>query len=118
MGFEDEVYVAHAVAYLNGLKTKAAKEMADGLLRFLNSRFRMVMQMESKWLPIETAPKDGTVIDLWCGEYNERLTNYRRVKLAPDNIFYSPTKSGRSVVRTATHWMPLPEPPGGDDGRG
>lgn len=71
--------------------------------------------MESKWQLIETAPKDGTVIDLWCGEYNERLINYRRVKLSRDNIFYEPTEGGRCVVRTATHWMPLPEPPGGDD---
>lgn len=64
-----------------------------------------------KWRLIKSAPKDDTPVDLWCGCYNERLPNYRRVKLSTKNVFYSPVICGKSVVRTATHWMPLPEPP-------
>ncbi len=63
------------------------------------------------WRPIATAPRDDTPIDLWCGDCKERLVNYSRVELAPDNVFYEPNEDGRCVVRTATHWMPLPEPP-------
>lgn len=67
----------------------------------------------SEWQPIETAPKDGTPVDLWCGEYQERLVNYSREDRGGGNVFYVPNESGRCVVRSATHWMPLPPPPDG-----
>ena len=60
------------------------------------------------WMPIETAPKDGTSVDLWR---DERLPNMRRVELNPFNVFYEPVLSGYTCVRDATHWMPLPVPP-------
>lgn len=65
----------------------------------------------SKWKPIETAPRDETPIDIWCARVGERLPNYYRVDMGGDNVFYKPVISGRTVVRTASHWMPLPEPP-------
>lgn len=40
----------------------------------------------SAWQPIETAPRDGTVIDLW-----------HHAGVMGDDSF--------------THWMPQPEPP-------
>ena len=63
-----------------------------------------------KWQPIETAPTDETVVDLWCGRDDERLANYYRVDYGSGNVFYAPMDSGRSCVRTATHWMTV-EPP-------
>lgn len=73
----------------------------------------------NSWQPIETAPKDDTLVDLWRPWIHsngrvyggERCTDMRRVELAPDNIFYSPDYSGPSCVRDATHWMLAPEPP-------
>lgn len=62
------------------------------------------------WRPISTAPKDSTLIDIWSQAHG-RLTNYRREKLSPTNIFYEPDKSGVCVVRDATHWMKIPESP-------
>jgi hypothetical protein len=62
-----------------------------------------------KWRPIETAPKDGTPVDLWRGK--DRLTNMRRVDLGKGNVFYEPIEFGYSCVRTATHWMLVPAPP-------
>lgn len=60
---------------------------------------------------MESAPRDATPVDLWRN--GERLTNYRRVKLAPDNVFYEPVESGYSCVRDAEYWQPLPPPPNG-----
>ena len=79
------------------------------------------------WQPIETAPKDGTEFDIWCVETHgrfrvpgckwgrndyafshepERLLEYR----AYDD---EPYRSGwQDCERNATHWMPLPKPPG------
>lgn len=66
------------------------------------------------WLPIETAPKDGTRVILWDGEevrtggcrweswYNEWVE-------AVVPVGY---ENGVSAVDNPTHWMPLPEPPG------
>ena len=55
------------------------------------------------WMPIETAPKDGTVIDLWVPEFG-RLTN--EWFDTEDNSWCFPGKP--------THWMPIPAPPAGD----
>ncbi len=66
----------------------------------------------SEWQPIETAPKDGTPVDIfrpsWGGEW---CTDMCRVDLGDGNVFYEQTKSGPSCVRDAPHWMPLPNPP-------
>jgi hypothetical protein len=66
--------------------------------------------MKNQWQPIETAPKDDTIIDIWTPN-DGRLTNYRRAQLSPTNIFYEPVESGVCCVRDATHWMPIPNPP-------
>ncbi len=72
------------------------------------------------WQPIETAPKDGTVFDVWLGDCDEN-----------DRQFYCTGKTRRSpgwawarekfrpcgglpvvtVFVQPTYWMPLPAPP-------
>ena len=70
-----------------------------------------IREANSGWRPIETAPKDGTPVDLWRGEWKERAVNMRRVELRHDNVFYEAIESGPTYVRDATHWMPLPAQP-------
>lgn len=74
----------------------------------------------SEWQPIETAPKDGTPVDLWCCPPSHALsTGGGRT---PDCWFSNGTwwewcevdagdDQCRRAVHNATHWMPLPEPP-------
>lgn len=63
------------------------------------------------WQPIKTAPKDETPIDLWCSEEKKRFVNYKRVVYGRNNVFYDPVDCGRCCIRTATHWMPIPNAP-------
>lgn len=66
----------------------------------------------SDWLPIETAPKDGTTIDLWT-KYLQRVADAKwmngRWVVWGTNGFESP--DWEAVFPEPTHWMPLPNPP-------
>lgn len=77
---------------------------------------------ENKWLPIETAPKDGTKVDLWC-------TPRPGAIVAPEHLggwriadawfsagrwwTYENNDEQRLEVQAdyVTHWQPLPDPP-------
>lgn len=70
------------------------------------------------WQPIETAPKDGTPVDLWgvnhlhYAKRGERLTN---VKFGTVTDWLGNERedweTGRGEDFEPTHWMSLPEPP-------
>lgn len=69
------------------------------------------------WLPIETAPKDGTKVDLWLVLDHPGLKPYR----CCDCMFLNGrwcdsvgvnNPGGWPVYGTPTHWMPSPEAPG------
>lgn len=74
----------------------------------------------SEWQPIETAPKDGTVIDLWSRRFEKRSVDCRWVvenrQLGTHCVmdgWKSPGMDRHTCLNPAqfTHWMPLPTPP-------
>lgn len=70
------------------------------------------------WRDIETAPRDGTLIDLWC---IDRRGNYAPRRLTERQYGRMTNWVGEIVVGwnignpyrdwQPTHWMPLPAPP-------
>ena len=69
------------------------------------------------WQPIETAPKDGTYVDLW-GQRNWDYSygrsihcRYRDYPDAPGWFFEKGPHRIITQVYDPTHWMPLPKPP-------
>ena len=78
------------------------------------------------WQPIETAPRDGTVIDLWVDGRRETDASWSFSRNAAGEAIADPAWDGwespgyrtagpyPSYIpnqRAATHWMPLSEPP-------
>lgn len=80
---------------------------------------------EMNWLPIETAPKDGTNILLLLHPqiveltgYTVEVCHYQKRPLFGET--WTAQNDGFSTeIAGATHWMPLPPPPGQsqEDGR-
>lgn len=79
----------------------------------------------SAWQPIETAPKDGTVIDLWVDDPQWGATRECDMRWIKHTRYY---RNGRTEDVEGwgwpgldepdflsdgkpTHWMPVPEPP-------
>lgn len=71
----------------------------------------------SDWLPIESAPKDGSTFIITCrvGENNPRLHKYWQFALAfwrLDGVTVPRWRvSDGGNFDAATHWMPLPAAP-------
>lgn len=59
------------------------------------------------WQPIETAPKDGTEIDVWCVDH--RVANAWWCNA--DNKWRTYGDDRITWTHQPTHWMPLPEAP-------
>lgn len=65
----------------------------------------------NEWQPLETAPRDGTKIDLWHPT-NGRFVNAfwcKQTYTLHEPWGWSSQQLGR--ITGVTHWMPLPRPP-------
>lgn len=61
-----------------------------------------------EWRPIESAPKDGTVLMLWIPEYKYGVAfGYWSETLKE----WLDDEDG-CAIKEPSHWMPLPAPPG------
>ena len=59
------------------------------------------------WQPIETAPKDGRNVLLFCPRAQDYGYNGIRLTWRKDGCWQGANNS----LWPPTHWMPLPEPP-------
>lgn len=64
------------------------------------------------WQPIETAPRDGTVVDLWMTA-NNKNSGYRVTDCWWSTLCECWISPGGDFSPLASHWMPLPAPPEG-----
>lgn len=72
-------------------------------------------QGEVGWRPIESAPKDGTVILAWCVHPHARWATDDKEWSCPVVTQWITHNGGgwtwNGMAGTFTHWMPLPPPP-------
>lgn len=103
-----------------GLATLEAINSSGGcsipkMLADINAR-ALELPAFGQWLPIESAPKDGTPLMVWVAEDDAVGTHC----LAPISItndgWWWDDSTGDQIRRilSATHWMPLPPPPAKD----
>jgi hypothetical protein len=69
----------------------------------------------SEWLPIETAPKDGSAVLGYFPGY-DGVSFARRDVIAMywsgwGGGIWDCASSGHHIHQSPTHWMPLPSPP-------
>ena len=88
---------------------KGAQQMEDAanLIEALEAELAA-----QSWQPIETSPKDGTLVDLWCASNSAREireTDCRWLEMT--GWVDSFGDAVEDYEWRATHWMPLPEPP-------
>ena len=108
------------------LKTQLAA-YAKGAEKILDTRGTVMaeaiaaieeLEARNQWQPIETAPKDGTEVDLWGVNH----LHYNKIGVRLNNIAwgrvtdwigreYEDWQTGRGEDFEPTHWMPLPQPP-------
>jgi hypothetical protein len=88
-------------------------------------RAGMQAQREAAWQPIETAPKDGTLIDLWCRSFFWNADGERQLSVEfrvadarwMDDGWVNTDGNPHDVFDAfhdalqITHWQPLPAPP-------
>jgi hypothetical protein len=68
-----------------------------------------------EWQDIETAPKDGTTVDLWVQPCEDAPDEYKfdnPPRRAANCYYHDYTwHGGGRWPMEPTHWMPLPSPP-------
>lgn len=95
----------------------ASNETMGRSIQYLRGLYRLLLQgVPARWRPIETAPKDGTWVDLWCVPRNGappgRCTNASWEAGAwRDPSIYSDGTPGDEIEMDPSHWMLLPAPP-------
>ncbi|MEN5249972.1 hypothetical protein [Brucella pseudintermedia] len=74
------------------------------------------------WMPIESAPKDGTVIDLWSDEYGRLTDCYWGAPMAYEGgetgWVHAHSNEWAESPDEFVHWRPLPSAPSGGDRHG
>lgn len=95
-----------------------AADTARLILRDASAELARMREALTGWQPIETAPRDGTHIDVWYAPKSPTGE-----PLIPCRVAYAYFEDGRwwyqntsnglglRLWQEPTHWMPLPEPP-------
>lgn len=71
----------------------------------------------SGWRTIDTAPKDGTWVDVWCDDSKGYAPGRFTCVTWLDGAWRFPSymskpgTPGQALVTQPTHWMPIPGPP-------
>lgn len=97
-------------------RERIADLYADVILKAIAESIQSTSAVNSGWQPIETAPKDGSLIMIGGTSYAGWF--WSDAKWLDGLMMWSSTDDDWNVdCFEASHWMPLPAPPQGPDTR-
>lgn len=68
-------------------------------------------EQEPEWRPIETAPRDGTEVDLWDGKRRRTDCHFHCGEWLQWNTSSVDDEPSWIIISNPTHWQPQPPPP-------
>ena len=106
MRSETPRYKSHDLGYVDSVAANAVDEWADEIEAILTAQSAPVEAGHREgWQDISTAPKDGTLVVLWMGDYVEPI--------AVTAVWHGDKwLIGKyATVDNPTHWAVVPPPP-------
>lgn len=106
------VDIADDAYYQNGEQHEYAETIRAAL------QGAAMSQKVDEWQPIETAPKDGTDILIYCKDTHEMFVAFyaTQIETGQQDWIIARAKDGTCfVLKSPTHWMPLPPQPKGGE---
>lgn len=80
-----------------------------------NNRLRAALAEVADWLPIDSAPKDGTLILAWSKVWlRPGLIRWGLIYEGGAGVWRDGTVVGYWGTSAPSHWLPIPPPPGGE----
>lgn len=102
----EQLIIANATTKAWGAAVSARSERIAGIRTRL--KYRLSVDAQQAWQPIETAPKDGT----WVLGLETRIglnTKYVPHEVIRYETWSETWRSSAKKLSEPTHWMPLPE---------
>ena len=88
-------------------KINASEHTVEDLMKNYSDDYVEVGSVNGGWLPMESAPKDGTCVIVWY-ENNCEMA-YFKDRIEMDEPYWVSHRGQRGI--TPTHYQPLPTPP-------
>lgn len=97
----DEIYVSPLMREI-ALPTALGKHVHRDWTKYTRAELA-----QDGWRPIESAPKDGTMVDLYDTKYRRRITD------CSYSAYRNDWKSNGEIIfmKNVNYWQPLPPPP-------
>lgn len=113
------MYQSIGVAVLRDNKYQDGYFIADGdedricelFYKRLSYHFSITPSTPDGWQPIETAPRDGTVILVYFKRRGAKSVRWEEGVWHVDDHKHGPFPVRGYIDSDVTHWMPLPQPP-------
>jgi len=117
MDFRDRRERNDLLAYYRVSNSSCVDSLAHAI-NHIEEQEKRIEELESaqQWQPIETAPKDGTEVLVWCEHHGTAYLAIFENHFPNQGWFCADAypDGWTELCVDPTHWMPLPEPPGGE----
>jgi hypothetical protein len=97
----------HTSGWIEG---EEGETYVDNIQRKANEAAKAYQAAQPQWQPIETAPQDKTMVDIYSKSLG-RLCDYQLNFNGSGHKFYMGLGESGFVVWDATHFMLIPQPP-------